>query len=108
MNACLMAAGFPRQTFLPLVQDTENHARAGIGGWLLTHSPKPGDLAMYTIKGAANHVGMVESINGSQMITIEGNTLADGEPQTANPDGVERRHRSVSSARSFARPPYSR
>ena len=108
MNACLMAAGFPRQTFLPVVQNTENHAKAGIDGWLLTHSPKPGDLAMYTIKGAANHVGMVEQVNGSQMVTIEGNTLADHDPPGAPPDGVERRHRSVAVARSFARPPYAR
>jgi tellurite resistance protein len=110
MNACLMAAGFPNQPFLAAVRNIETHAQAQTGGWLWTHSPRPGDLALYTIGGAANHVGMVESVSGSSLITIEGNTRADGEGTASPADGVERRHRQMAAGfpRGFARPPYKR
>ena len=63
---------------------------------------------LFTIGGVANHVGMVESVTSSQVVTIEGNTRADNEPVNSNPDAVERRHRPRSSARGYARPPYAR
>jgi hypothetical protein len=109
MNACLRAAGFENQPWLAACRVIETHARAGQGGWQwITSNPRPGDLILFTINGAANHVGMVESVSGSQVITIEGNTRADTEPVNSNPDAVERRHRPLSSARGYARPPYAR
>jgi uncharacterized protein (TIGR02594 family) len=109
MNACLRAAGFENQPWLAACSVIESHARAGTGGWQwLTSSPRPGDLILFTINGAANHVGMVESVSSSQVITIEGNTRADSEPVNSNPDAVERRHRPRLSARGYARPPYAR
>ena len=109
MNACLRAAGFENQPWLAACRVIETHARAGQGGWQwIASNPRPGDLILFTIDGAANHVGMVESVSGSQVITIEGNTRADTEPVNSNPDAVERRHRPLSSARGYARPPYAR
>jgi Mannosyl-glycoprotein endo-beta-N-acetylglucosaminidase/CHAP domain len=109
MNACLRAAGFENQPWLAACRVIESHARAGQGGWQwIASNPRPGDLILFTINGAANHVGMVESVSGSQVITIEGNTRADTEPVNSNPDAVERRHRPLSSARGYARPPYVR
>jgi mannosyl-glycoprotein endo-beta-N-acetylglucosaminidase/CHAP domain-containing protein len=109
MNACLRAAGFENQPWLAACRVIESHARAGQGGWQwIASNPRPGDLILFTIDGAANHVGMVESVSGSQVITIEGNTRADTEPVNSNPDAVERRHRPLSSARGYARPPYAR
>jgi hypothetical protein len=109
MNACLRAAGFENQGWLAACRVIESHARAGTGGWQwVTSNPRPGDLILYTISGAANHVGMVEQITPTQIITIEGNTRADTEPANSNPDAVERRHRPLNSARGYARPPYAR
>jgi Mannosyl-glycoprotein endo-beta-N-acetylglucosaminidase/CHAP domain len=109
MNACLRAAGFENQPWLAACRVIESHARAGTGGWQwLTSNPRPGDLILFTIGGAANHVGMVETVSSAQVITIEGNTRADTEPVNSNPNAVERRHRPRSSARGYARPPYAR
>ncbi|HET8756824.1 MAG TPA: glucosaminidase domain-containing protein [Solirubrobacteraceae bacterium] len=109
MNACLRAAGFENQPWLAACRVIESHSRAGTGGWQwLTSNPRPGDLILFTINGAANHVGMVESVSSTQVVTIEGNTRADSEPVNSNPDAVERRHRPRSSARGYARPPYDR
>jgi tellurite resistance protein len=107
LNACLMAAGFPRQTFLPRVRDIETHARAGTGGWRWTMSPRPGDLVLYVVGDAVNHAGIVESVSPDGLVTIEGNTHADGEGAGAAADEVERRHRRRSEPRGFARPPYA-
>jgi mannosyl-glycoprotein endo-beta-N-acetylglucosaminidase/CHAP domain-containing protein len=109
MNACLRAAGFENQPWLAACRFIETNARAGKGGWQwVTSSPRPGDLILFTIGGAANHVGMVESVTSTQVISIEGNTRADSEPVNSNPDAVERRHRARTSARGYARPPYAR
>ena len=109
MNACLRSAGFPNQGWLASCIQIEAHARAGTSGWQwLTANPRPGDLVLYTINGAANHVGMVEKVEPSQLITIEGNTRADGEGTSAPSDQVERRHRARSLPRGYARPPYAR
>jgi uncharacterized protein (TIGR02594 family) len=109
MNACLRAAGFENQPWLAACRFIEINARAGKGGWQwLTSNPRPGDLILFTVGGAANHVGMVETVSSSQVVTIEGNTRADTEPVNSNPDAVERRHRPRSSARGYARPPYAR
>jgi len=109
MNACLRSAGFPNQPWLASCIQIESHARAGTGGWKwLTANPQPGDLVLYTINNAANHVGMVEKVEPTQLITIEGNTRADGEGTSAPSDQVERRHRARSLPRGYARPPYAR
>ena len=109
MNACLRAAGFPNQPWLAACRVIEQQARAGHGGWQwLTSNPRPGDLVLYTIGGMANHVGMVESVTTSQVVTIEGNTRADNEGTSAPSDQVERRHRPRSLPRGYARPPYAR
>jgi Mannosyl-glycoprotein endo-beta-N-acetylglucosaminidase/CHAP domain len=109
MNACLMAAGFPSEHFLGVCGDIEHRARTGQGGWSWHSVPKPGDLVLYTERGAANHVGMVESVGASEIVTIEGNTHPD---HFAGPDddgfGVFRRHRPRSLPRGYARPPYAR
>jgi hypothetical protein len=109
MNACLRAAGFENQPWLAAVRIIDARSREGFGGWQFVPSnPRPGDLIMFTIGGAANHVGMVESVSGSTVVSIEGNTRADNEPVNSNPNAVERRHRPLSSARGYARPPYAR
>jgi hypothetical protein len=109
MNACLRAAGFENQPWLAACRWIDERAHAGFGGWQWVPSnPRPGDLILFTIGGVANHVGMVESVSGSQVVTIEGNTRADSEPVNSNPNAVERRHRPLSSARGYARPPYAR
>lgn len=109
MNACLMAAGFPSEHFLGYCPDIEHHARTGQGNWSWHTTPKPGDLVLYTIRGAANHVGIVASVGASELETIEGNTHPDhfSGPED-NGFGVFVRHRPRSLPRGFARPPYAR
>jgi tellurite resistance protein len=109
MNACLMAAGFPSQPFLAICKEIERLSRAGHNGWRwITANPRPGDLVLYTIDGAANHVGLLERVEPTQLVTIEGNTRRDGEPSSAPSGGLYRRHRPITMPRGYARPPYSR
>ena len=42
------------------------------GAWYTV--PQPGDQAFFYISGGINHTGIVETVNGSQFTTIEGNT----------------------------------
>lgn len=42
------------------------------GAWYTT--PQPGDQVFFYVGGGINHTGIVESVNGSQFTTIEGNT----------------------------------
>jgi len=108
MNACLMAAGFESQPFLAICKEIERLARAGHRGWQWrTGDPRPGDLVLYTIDGAANHVGIVEEVGRTQLVTIEGNTRRDGEPSSAPAGGLYRRHRAITMPRGYARPPYA-
>jgi hypothetical protein len=79
----------------------------GHEGWEWTSNPAPGDLVLFTVSGAANHVGMVESVGPSQIVTIEGNTRQDGDV-ISNGYGVFRRHHSRALPRGYARPPYGR
>lgn len=55
--------------------------------------PNPGDLIIY---GSNSHVGIVESVNGNSVYTIEGNTSSGG--NNANGDGVYRRIRNLKDA----------
>jgi hypothetical protein len=107
MNACLMASGFPSEPWLAACRFIEANAMAGVDGWVWTRNPVPGDLVLFTVSGAANHVGMVESVGPSQIVTIEGNTRQDGEV-VSNGYGVFRRHHARGVPRGYARPPYGR
>jgi hypothetical protein len=105
MNACLMNAGFPSETWMARCAFIEGHARTGQGGWEWTSTPKPGDLVLFTVNNAPNHVGMVESVEADVVVTIEGNTHPDDQPGAF---GVFRRHHPRSVPRGYARPPYGR
>lgn len=105
MNACLMNAGFPSETWMARCAFIEGHARTGQGGWEWTSTPQPGDLALFTVNNAPNHVGMVESVSADTVVTIEGNTHPDDQPGAY---GVFRRHHPRSVPRGYARPPYGR
>jgi CHAP domain-containing protein len=110
-NACLMAAGFPSEPWLKLCSAIEGNARATKGGWRWTGSPRPGDLILFTVGGAANHVGIVESVADGAVVTIEGNTHKDYDPgRFWEGYGVFRRHHPAGQAaiRGYARPPYGR
>jgi hypothetical protein len=50
--------------------------------------PRPGDIIFF---GDASHVGLVESVSGNTVVTIEGNTSRTG--NSSNGDGVYRRYR---------------
>lgn len=50
--------------------------------------PSPGDIIFF---GDASHVGLVESVSGNTIVTIEGNTSRTG--NSSNGDGVYRRYR---------------
>jgi hypothetical protein len=107
MNACLMATGFPSESWMAACRLIEAHARAGNDGWEWTQNPVPGDLVLFTVSGAANHVGMVESVSGSAIVTIEGNTRREGDV-ISNGYGVFRRNHARGVPRGYARPPYGR
>jgi hypothetical protein len=80
VNACLMAAGFPAEPWMKLCAAIEGNARAGKGGWSWVTAPRPGDLILFTVNGAANHVGIVEVVGAGTVPTIEGNTHKDYDP----------------------------
>jgi hypothetical protein len=110
-NACLMAAGFPSEPWLRLCSAIEGNAKAAKGGWQWTRSPRPGDLVLFTVGGAANHVGIVEAVGRTAVVTIEGNTHKDYDPgRFWEGYGVFRRHHPAGQAaiRGYARPPYGR
>jgi hypothetical protein len=110
-NACLMAAGFPAEPWLKLCAAIEGNAKAAKGGWRWTTSPRPGDLVLFTVGGAANHVGIVEAVGQAGVVTIEGNTHKDYDPgRFWEGYGVFRRHHRAgqSAIRGYARPPYGR
>jgi hypothetical protein len=89
--------------------DIEHRARTAQGGWSWHTTPKVGDLVLYTIDGAANHVGMVASVAAGELVTIEGNTHPDHFSGSDNDGfGVFERHRPRSLPRGYARPPYAR
>ncbi len=110
-NACLMAAGFPPEPWLKLCSAIEGNAKAAKGGWQWTASPRAGDLVLFTVSGAANHVGIVEAVAKGAVVTIEGNTHKDYDPgRFWEGYGVFRRHHPAgrSPIRGYARPPYGR
>lgn len=52
--------------------------------------PCPGDIIFF---GDSSHVGLVESVSGNTIVTIEGNTSRIG--NSSNGDGVYRRYRNI-------------
>ena len=72
-----------------------------------TETPKPGDLAIFDFTGKHSqraHVGIVKSVSGSTVVTIEGNT---GSGNEANGGAVMQRQRSTSVITGYVRPPYT-
>ena len=55
-----------------------------------SYTPQSGDIILY---GSNSHVGLVESCANGKVVTIEGNTSANG--NSSNGDGVYRRTRSL-------------
>ena len=60
----------------------------------------PGDIILYTF----SHTGIVESVQGSTVTAIEGNTSAGSSGSQANGGGVFRRTRNKSLVRAYIRP----
>lgn len=80
VNACLIAGGFPAQTFLGYVPAIEQHAKAGTDGWAWhgpDATPQAGWIACF---GNGDHTEFVVT-SGKPLRTIGGNTSkGDGSP----------------------------
>lgn len=79
------------------------NAAKGVGCWV-TRSFLPGDVVIYDFTGKkqqASHCGIVESVTGSGVIAIEGNTSAGND---ANGGQVQRRTRGRSLVKAYIRP----
>lgn len=84
-----------------------NYAK-GCGRWI-TSGYQPGDLVIFDFTGkktATNHIGIVESVSGNTLTTIEGNTSAGTSGSQSNGDGVYRRKRNISLVVGAYRPGY--
>jgi hypothetical protein len=110
MNWCFKRAGRPL-TELKLSASVGNLlAEAKKRGWVHYHTPARGDLICFdwnTLNGPGHgdwpdHIGIVESVNGSTLICIEGNTAIGND---SNGGQVMRRTRSMSMAEGFIRVP---
>ena len=66
----------------------------------IVRDPMPGDIILYTF----SHTGIVESVQGSTVTAIEGNTSAGSSGSQANGGGVFRRTRNKSLVRAYIRP----
>lgn len=62
--------------------------------------PQPGDVVIFDYGGGKGHTGIVESVDGDKLTTIEGNTNDDGSREGYE---VARRQRSASKAKGFLR-----
>lgn len=74
---------------------------------LRVSTPRAGDIVYfyYSSVGAVGHIGIVESVGGGYITTIEGNTNTTGSSQG---NGVYRLRRAISSTQRFVRPNYPR
>lgn len=63
-------------------------------------TPEPGDVVIFDYGGGKGHTGIVESVNGHSITTIEGNTNDDGSREGYE---VARRTREVAKAKGFLR-----
>ena len=66
------------------------------------YTAKPGDIVIYNF----GHTGIVESVSGTAVTAIEGNTSADGKGSQDNGGGVYRRRRSKTLVTAYIRPGY--
>lgn len=82
-----------------------NHFK-GLGRLVEPASMRPGDLVFFQFDKDtyADHIGIVEQVNGKGFVTIEGNTSV-----TSNDNGgaVMRRNRTLSQVMAVARPAYA-
>ncbi len=75
-------------------------------GLFITSDYKPGDLALFNWQGdkaIAQHIGVVECVDGNAVTTIEGNTSVDSDD---NGGSVMRRQRNTSVIIGAVRPAY--
>ncbi len=75
----------------------------------VTSKYQPGDLVVFDFTGkklTTNHIGLVESVSGNTLTTIEGNTSSGSAGSQSNGDGVYRRQRNVSLVIGAYRPKY--
>lgn len=76
-----------------------------------TSQAQPGDVVLFdwnpSAGDGADHVGIVESNNGSYLTTIEGNTSSGNSGSQSNGGGVWRRTRAYSTVYAIYRPAYS-
>lgn len=73
------------------------------------NSVRAGDIVFFDFSGRkveTNHVGIVESVSGNTVVTIEGNTSSGSGGSQANGDGVYRRNRSKTYISRAYRPAY--
>lgn len=80
----------PKLAYVPYEQ--EWFAKRGLWKAKGLYRPKAGDLVIY---GTNSHIGIVERVTGSAIITIEGNTSSGGD--VSNGEGVYRRQRPINS-----------
>lgn len=66
------------------------------------YTAKPGDIVIYNF----GHTGIVESVSGTAVTAIEGNTSADDKGSQDNGGGVYRRRRSKTLVTAYIRPDY--
>ena len=81
----------------------------GVGQSVGTSALRAGDIVFFDFSGrkqATNHVGIVESVTGSTITTIEGNTSSGASGSQSNGDGVYRRQRRTSVISCAYRPAY--
>ena len=86
---------------------TELANRYKAAGQWVTSGYKPGDIVMFDFSGKRakmEHVGIVESVKGDTLTTIEGNT---GTGNDANGGAVMRRTRKLSLVTGACRPGYN-
>ena len=78
------------------------------GQWI-TSGYKAGDLVIFDFantSSSTDHIGIVESVNGTKLTTIEGNTSPDEKGSQSNGGMVCRKTRSVSLVNGAYRPKY--
>lgn len=85
-----------------------NHHKAQ-GQAVSTANLRAGDIVFFDFSGRkrdTSHVGIVESVGGSSVVTIEGNTASGNGGSQSNGDGVYRRTRAKSLISCAYRPAY--
>lgn len=81
----------------------------GKGQAVSVNNLTPGCIVFYDFSGAkkaTSHVGIVESVSGSNIVAIEGNTSSGSSGSQSNGDGVYRRTRAIKYVSCAYRPAY--